>query len=121
MRLQYLDFDFSDDETGRGSFDAMASVLPGRVPPVLAEIAAVLRWACGTFGPTGHSGEEGEWDFEVQGVVEPGTPLDVTFDETSGEVCLAPADVPGRATFTLTLTGSAAFCEALRETFELGS
>lgn len=121
MQLQFLDFDFSDEETGRGSFDAMASVLPDRAPAVLAEIAAVLRWASGAFGPSGQSEEDGEWAYEVQGIIEPGTPLEVTFDEGSGEVCLGPVDGSARATFTLTLTGSAAFCEALRERFELGN
>ena len=121
MRLQYLDFDFSDEETGRGSFDAMASVLPDRAPAVLAEIATVLRWAAGAFGPSGQLEEDGEWAYEVQGTTEPSTPLKVTFDEGSGEVSVAPADASARTTFTLTLTGSAAFCEALREGFELGN
>lgn len=121
VELQYLDFDFSDEETGRGSFDAMASVLSGRAPAVLAEIATVLRWATDTFGAVGPSEEDGEWAYEVGGIIEPGTPMKVTFDEASGEVCLAPVRGWARATFTLTLTGSAAFCEALRERFELGN
>lgn len=41
--LHYLDFDFSDEDSGRGRFDAMASVLPDRLPALLAEIAAVLQ------------------------------------------------------------------------------
>jgi hypothetical protein len=119
MQLQYLDFDFSDEDTGRGSFDAMASVLPDRAPAVLAEIAIVLRWAVGAFGPSGLLEDDSEWDYEVQGIVEPGTPLKVTYDEASGEVSLTPAGGSARATLTLTLTGSAAFCEAFRERFEL--
>jgi len=121
MQLQYLDFDFSDEETGRGSFDAMASVLPDRAPAVLAEIATVLRWAVGAFGPSGQSEEDGEWAYEVQGLIEPSTPLEVAFDEGSGEVSLALPDGSARTTFTLTLTGSAAFCDAFRERFELGN
>ena len=120
MQLQYLDFDFSDEDTGRGSFDAMASVLPDRVPAVLAEIAAVLRWATGAFGPGGLLEDDSEWAYELQGVTEPDTPLELLFDEGSGEVSLAPAGGSARATVTLTLTGSAAFCEALLEKFELG-
>jgi len=38
----YLDFDFSDEDSGRGSFDAMASVVPSRLPALLAVISAVL-------------------------------------------------------------------------------
>ena len=120
MQLQYLDFDFSDEETGRGSFDAMASVLPDRVPAVLAEIAAVLRWATGAFGPGGALEDDGDWAYELQGIAEPGMPLELMFNEGNGEVLLAPAGGSERATFTLTLTGSAAFCEAFRERFEPG-
>jgi hypothetical protein len=119
MQLRYLDFDFSDEDSGRGSFDAMASVPSDRAPEVLAEIADVLRWAVAAFGPAGLLEDDGEWDYEVQGMIEPGTPLKVTYDGASGEVSLAPADEPGRMTLTLTLTGSAAFCEAFRERFEL--
>jgi hypothetical protein len=121
MQLQYLDFDFSDEDTGRCSFDAMASVLPDRAPAVLAEIATVLRWAVAAFGPSALLEGDGDWDYEVQGIVEPGTPLKVTYDEASGEVSFTPAVGSARATLTLTLTGSAAFCEAFRERFELGN
>jgi hypothetical protein len=119
MQLQYLDFDFSDEDTGRGSFDAMASVLPDRLPALLAEIAAVLRWAVGAFGPGGALGDEGEWDYDLQGVIEPGAPLTISFDQGSGEVSLTPASGTARTTLTLTLSGSAAFCEAFRERFEV--
>ena len=120
MQLHYLDFDFSDEETGRGSFDAMASVLPDRAPALLAEIAGVLRWAVGAFGAGGLSEDDGEWGYEVQGVIEPATALTVTYDEASGEVSLGPAAGWERATLTLTLSGSPAFCEAFRDRFELG-
>lgn len=119
MQLHYLDFDFSDEDSGRGSFDAMASVLAERLPPLLAEIAAVLRWAAGAFGPAGALDDAGEWDYALQGVIEPATPLDARYDEARGEVVLAPA-VPAaaRATLTLTLSGSPAFCAAFRERFD---
>src|SRR6185369_12734006 len=47
MQLDYLVFDASDEDSGRESFDAMASVAPDRLPALLAEVAAVLRWAHG--------------------------------------------------------------------------
>lgn len=119
MQLNYLDFDFSDEETGRGSFDAMASVLPDRLPALLAEIAAVLRWANRTFGASGALDDGGEWDCELRGAAEPGTPLKVAYDEGSGEVSLTPAIGPARTTLTLTLSGSPAFCEAFRARFGL--
>jgi hypothetical protein len=120
--LQYLDFDFSDEESGHGTFDAMASVLEDRLPALLAEMARVLRWAFDTFGRPGALDEGSEWDCELQGLIEPGTPLAVSYDQGRGEVELAPS--PGRAartTLTLTLSGSPAFCGAFRTEFELDS
>ncbi|NPC57046.1 hypothetical protein [Caenimonas soli] len=97
MQLHYLDFDFSDEESGRGSFDAMASVDPARLPALRAEVAAVLDWAGRTFGPAGALQDESEWDYELQSMAEP--------------------DHPALTTLTLTLSGSPAFCEAFRQEF----
>jgi hypothetical protein len=118
--LQYLDFDFSDEESGRGSFDAMASVLPDRLPALLAEVAAVLRWAIGVFGHGGAEEDESEWGYEMQGVAEPDTPLNIVYDEDSGAVTLTPNIGEARTTLTLTLSGLPAFCDAFRERFGLG-
>jgi len=115
-QLHYLDFDFSDEDSGRGSFDAMASVMPDRVPGLLAEIGVVLGWAVGAFGPCGASGDEAEWGYELQGISEPGLPLKVVYDR--GVVTLTPAAGASRTTLTLTLSGSPAFCEAFRDRFE---
>lgn len=117
--MHYLDFDFSDEESGRGSFDAMASVLPERLPALLAEIAAVLQWAVGEFGGAGPEDDGSEWGYELQGVAEPGTPLNVVYDEGSGAVTLTPDSGQARTTLTLTLSGSPAFCDAFRERFGL--
>lgn len=97
MQLHYLDFDFSDEESGRGSFDAMATVAPSRLPAVLAEISAVLDWARDAFGPAGALQDESEWDYELQGTDEPAS--------------------AAQSTLTLTLSGSPAFCEAFRQEF----
>ena len=45
MTLNYLDFDYSEDADGTGTFDAMASVLPAQLPALHAEITQVLAWA----------------------------------------------------------------------------
>ena len=45
MSLQYLDFEYSDDTEGVGTWDAMASVSPNQVTAVQAEVARVLGWA----------------------------------------------------------------------------
>jgi hypothetical protein len=118
MPLQYLDFDFSDEDSGRGSFDAMASVVASRLPALLAEIATVLRWAGGAFGPAGTLQDEGEWDYALQAFAEPDTPLDVSYEEGSGRVLLAHQDHAALTTLTLTLTGSPGFCEAFRQAFD---
>jgi hypothetical protein len=95
MQLHYLDFDFSDEESGRGSFDAMACVTSARLPAVRQEVAEVLAWTSAAFGPAGALEDEGEWDYALQEVVEP----------------------DARTTLTLTLGGSPAFCDAFRDAF----
>ena len=118
MQLQYLDFDFSDEESGRGSFDAMAAVNPSRLPALLAEVQEVLRWAVRAWGPARALQDEGEWDYALHGTIEPDTPLELVYDERRGEVPIP--SVPGSLlTVTLTVSGSPAFCRSLREAFAL--
>jgi hypothetical protein len=109
MELHYLDFDF----------DAMASVRPDRLQPLLEEVAAVLRWAHAAFGPAASVDDGGDWDFELQAVAEPDRPLAIRYDAASRAVELAPCGAADRVTLTLTLGGSAAFCDACREAFVL--
>jgi hypothetical protein len=118
--MQYLEFDFSDEDSGRGSFDAMASVLPDRLHALLTEIAAVLRWAADAFGAAGAEDDGGEWDYELQGVAEPDTPLDVVYDERGAAVTITPNSGDARITLTFTLAGSPAFCGAFKERFGVG-
>jgi hypothetical protein len=119
MHLQYLDFDFSDEESGRGSFDAMAAVDASRLPALLGEVEAVLHWAVRAWGPAGALEDEGEWDYGLQGTIEPDTPLEITYDERRGEVSLPSVQAGSLVTVTLTVSGSPGFCQALRETFAI--
>ena len=122
MTLDYLDFEFSDDEDGRGSFDALASVAPAQWPAVLAEARRVLAWAHDTFpGGRGPADDGGEWDYALEGLREVPTPLALDFDEATGRL-LEREGAAGqpRLTLSLTLSGSPAFCEAMREAFALG-
>ena len=112
--LDYLLFDFSDEEGGAGSFDAMASVLPDRLPALICEIETVLRWAHRAFGAP--SADEGDWDFELQATCAPDAPLNAVYDATSGRLSLSP-DCDARTTLSLTLSGSHAFCQAFRHAF----
>ncbi|RYF34853.1 MAG: hypothetical protein EOO26_02965 [Comamonadaceae bacterium] len=99
MTLHWLDFDYSEDTEAVGTFDAMASTAPAQTSAVEAEIAEVVAWAEATF-PHGRGVlEDGaHWDFDVQELHE---------------------DDGARRTLVLSISGSAAFCEALRERFGL--
>lgn len=121
MPLRYLDFDYSEDFEGSGTFDAMAAVAAAQVPAVHAEIAQVLAWAHGQFpGGCGPADEGGEWDYELQAVQEVATPLALEFDSDSSTIAVH-AGPPGaaRTTITLSIGGNSAFCNALREAFGL--
>ena len=100
MSLRWLDFDYSEGNDGTGVFDAMASVDPGHAAAVQAEIDAVLAWAESAFaGRRAPVEEGGDWDAEFQVQDEPGP----------------------RRCLTLTLSGTEAFCQALRERFLVDS
>ena len=90
--LQYLDFDYSEDDDGCGTWDAMASVWPAQVDALLAEVALVLDWAHREFpGGDDPLDEGGEWDHDLQ--------------------CLPEGE---RYTLTLTISGTPAFGAAWR-------
>ena len=115
MRLDYLVFDVSDEDDGSSCFDALASVLPERLPALVREVEAVLGWAVRTFGAPASDGGAGEWDFDIQASSEGGEELAVTSDASRGRVSVQkPHD---RLTLALTLSGSPAFATAFRQEF----
>ena len=119
--LHYLEFDSSEDAQGHGSFDAMAAAAPAQLGALQAEVARVLDWAHGQFGVPAALDEGGEWDFELQGVREVATTLQVHWRPGAGlELQPGPTGEP-RVTISLTLTGTPAFCDALRAAFALES
>ena len=121
--LDYLDFEYSEDEHGHGTFDAMASVLSAHVPALHAELAQVLAWACDTFGPDSGPLDEGfDWDYDLQltDVGAAAAQARITFDAPTRSLCVyvPPAAAPHiRHTVTLTLGGTPAFCAAFRQVF----
>lgn len=120
MQLHYLDFDFSGDAHGHGTFDAMASVAPPQLPVLQEEVLRVLDWAERHFGPAAALEEGGEWDFALHGNSEVATPLAVRYVPGAGRLDLQPGTPgPARVTLTLTLTGTEAFCAALRTAFAI--
>lgn len=119
MPLNYLDFDYSEDADGTGTFDAMASASSGQLAALHAEVSAVLAWAhqhCpDSCGPTE---EGGIWQYDLQGMQEVSTPLALAFDEASGQIsAITGHPAPTRTTITLTISGGADFCAALRDAF----
>ena len=122
MTLSYLDFDYSEDDQGIGTWDAMASVTAQRLPALLAEITLVLHWAQQQFGPQrGPLDENGLWDYDLQSLAEgPAPALPLHYAEDSGQIILtAPPDPQARYTLTFTLSGGPAFAQALQARFAL--
>ena len=104
MTLLYLDFDYSEDEDGNGCFDALADTQAERHPAVLAEVALVLDWARAAFaGQHGALDDGGAWDHDLQVLPDPSS----------------AAAAVGRCSVSLSLSGTPAFCAALRERFGL--
>ncbi len=119
MTLRYLDFDYSEDGDGCGNWDAMASVAGEHLPALHAEIAEVLDWAHTCFGEQrGPIEDGGLWDYDLQAVEETSTSQSLRYDDTERRV-VAAAGTTGtpRHTVTLSLCGTAAFCDAFRERF----
>jgi hypothetical protein len=116
--LDWLDFDYSEDAEGHGSFDAMASAPEAQQHGLQAEVVRVLAWAHEAFGPPQALDEGGEWDLELQGVRELATPLDVRWTPGAAtlELRAGAAGAP-RVTLSLTLSGTPAFCDAFRQAF----
>ena len=119
MALDYLDFDYSEDDEGTGTWDAMACVAAQRVPALATEIEQVLAWASKKFaGRQGPVEDGSDWDYDLQAQDDNGAPLTAAFDKATGQLRLE-ASATGRTTVNLSLSGSESFGDALREAFEI--
>ncbi|MDH5206719.1 MAG: hypothetical protein OEY75_08465 [Hylemonella sp.] len=121
MSLDYLVFDYSEDEHGHGCFEAMASVPAKRLPALHAEITELLGWAFDAFaGLRAPLEEGGEWDYLLEGRQEWSVAETLSYDEGTGRIMCQPG-AAGEPLHTLTLavSGSAQFCAALSARFEL--
>jgi hypothetical protein len=121
MALDYLDFEYSEDDEGNGTWDAMASVAPARWPALLAEVQTVLHWASHSFrGQRAPLDDGGDWDFDLSAQDDDnGRALRIRWDSASQSVDAEAAQDGSYSTLTLTLTGTAAFGDALRQAFDL--
>ena len=121
MHLQYLDFDFSENSEGTGTWDAMASATPQQWPALLDEVVQVLHWAHDRFaGQRGPVEEGGDWDYDLQCVQEVVTPQHLHYDPEEQVLHVQNGNASiQRHTLSLSLSGSAQFSAALREHFGL--
>lgn len=119
--LRYLHFEYSEDETGCGSFEAMASVVASHWTALQTEILHVLNWATHHYpGTQGPLAEDGDWDFDLQAHLETSSTLDLQY--APEQHCLHSqlrTDPLQRYNVVLTLSGTQGFAEALRERFAL--
>ena len=119
MNLQFLDFDYSEDEEGTGTWDAMASVPTDRLPELLAEITALLDWAHAEFGALRGPVETGGlWDYDLQ-CERDGLPLlALQFDIHERQIHPRPqSQSQAWVTLTLSLSGGPAFAAAFVDRF----
>lgn len=121
MALDYLDFEYSEDEDGNGTWDAMASVADSRWQALLAEVRHVLQWASQDFrGRRAPLDEGGDWDYDLSAQDDDnGRALHLRWNASSAQLDAPTPQTGGYLTLTLTLTGNAAFGDALRQKFEL--
>ncbi len=120
MPLKYLEFDFSEDADGVGTFDALAATAPVHHAAVLAEVATVLAWAHHAFeAQRAPLDEGGEWDYDLQGWREFSAVDVLHFDDNRGEVSVqSQAAGATRHTVSLSVTGTPGFCGAFGERFQ---
>lgn len=119
MPLTYLDFDYSEDSEGDGTFDAIASVPHAQAAGLMGEIARVLGWAHGLW-PDGCAplDEGGIWHYDLQGVQEVHSPLAFEFNAAGGELnATLCAATPPRTTVHFTVSGRPDFCAEFRAAF----
>lgn len=116
--LNYLIFDVSEDGDST-TWDAMASVPIDRLPALVAEAQAVLRWAQAQFGPAAPLDEGGAWDFDLHAHDDSGgQPVPVRWQPDTATLHL-DAPVQGRATLALAISGGQGFAQAMNEAWAL--
>jgi hypothetical protein len=123
MSLRYLHFDYAEGTDGTGSLEAMASVWPEQVQAAHGEVVQVLEWAHAEFpGRRGQLDEGFDWDYDLHGMQEMTAPEALHYDELAQQLRVE-AGPPGkpRHTLTLSLGGTAAFCEAFIQQFGLNA
>ncbi len=120
MTLHYLEFDYSEDDDGIATWDAIAHVASAQVPAWEAEVVAVLDWAHAEFpGQQGPWEDGGTWDFDLQHEPGDGSALQpLRYDAASRRLLPAVGGAAGeRHSLTFSLSGTETFAEAFRQRF----
>ncbi len=114
MTLHFLDFDYSEDEDGIATWDALASVPAQRLPGLLDEIGGLLAWAHAAFGAHLAPHEDGGlWQYDLQFEHGGHAWVELRFDPATGRVPLPLEVAPqGRVTLSLSLSGAGPAAQA---------
>ena len=122
--LHYLTFDYSEDEDGNASWDALACVPTQRWPALIAEVEQLLRW-CQRQGEPAPLEDGGLWDVELQAHSEGPSNAPIALHWQDGQLhgarplpqALQHSSQP--ITLALTLSASASFSDALQAHWQL--
>ena len=118
--LDYLIFDYSEDDEGTATWDAMATVRADRLPALESEVLQVLRWAEQQFPQQRGAIDEGAaWDFDLSARTAAGDDIRITANLAVPALYHAPLAAEQTLTLTLTLTGRSAFADAFVQAFEV--
>lgn len=116
MALHFLDFDYSEDEGGIATWDAMASATAPRLPALLDEVASILAWAQAAFGEPAPHEEGGLWQYDLQCERDGQSLAGLAFDMQAARVALPAGLRPGeRVTVNLSLSAQGALAEAFAD------
>jgi hypothetical protein len=122
MELQYLEFDCSEDTEGVVCWDALAQPAASHTAALLREVTQLLAWAS-HFNPQGPGplDEGADWDFDLQVHLhkphsQHSTPAQAHWQAEQQTLNILPAPGPeDRVELSLSLSGTPAFAQALRE------
>jgi hypothetical protein len=120
--LAFLEFDCSEDTEGVVCWDALAQPTASHTAALLREVSQLLSWAS-RFSPQGPGPlEEGaDWDFDMQVQLLPphrqhSSHAQAQWHPAQQALDIQPAPGPeDRVELSLSLSGTPAFAQALRE------
>lgn len=118
--LDYLVFDYSEDDEGTATWDAMATVRAERLPALTQEVLQVLSWAEQQFPQQCGAIDEGAaWDFDLSASDASGAAIPLVADLHAPALRHPPVASNALLTLSLTLTGRSAFYDAFVQRFSV--